>query len=402
MGLLDRWFGNPSRDKYAKMFMQALRDAGDQRAMHYDREEFVLKCGGDGAGVAFLWNFYADYCAAPRGDRSQLLKMQVRGALSHLKEMPEEFDDAKCDIYPKVWPRAALENTRLRQRVSGEKALDIPTQIIGEHLELSLCYDLPEAVRTISQSDLDNWGVSYYEAMEIARQNLETTNFAFAAIGESLYASATGDTYDATRLLLLDLIRKLDVQGEHIAMVPNRDSLLITGSEDEQGLGMMLAFAEKILNDEPRPMVGTPLHLEGDEWVEWLPAPEHPLYNDFRNMELQFVGPLYDEQKELLDEIHEIELTDSFVASFSAMENKQTEQLVSFAVWGDGVDTLLPKTHKVFFVREKDNIPAVGPWEKVEEVVGHLMQRTDQYPARYQVREFPTDEELAAIGREEF
>lgn len=400
MSFIDRFFGDPGRDKFAKMFMKALRAAGDQRGVHYDSDEFILTYDGDG-GTTFLANFYADYCVAPRAERGNLLKMQVRGSLSHLKEMPEEFDDAKCDIYPKVWTRATLECTRLRQQLQGDKQLDIPTQIIGEHLELSLCYDLPEAVRTISQGDLDSWGVSYYEAMEIAQRNLEATNFAFASIGEKFFASATGDTYDASRLVLLDLIQKLEVQGHHIAMVPNRDSLLITGSEDEEGLGMMFALAEKTLNEEPRPMIGTPLRLDGDQWVEWLPPPGHPMYDAFRSMELRFIGPIYDEQKELLDEIHEIDLTESFVASFSAMENKETGQLTSFSVWGDGVDTLLPKTQKVFFVRGEGDIPAVGAWEKVEEVVGHLMQKTDHYPTRYHVTEFPSDDELSAIGREE-
>lgn len=400
MALLDNLFGPPKPDKYAQMFMAALRKAGDQREAHYNPQEFRIEYGDD-SGITNLSNFYADYCAAPRAERDNLLSLQVRGALSHLKEMPEEFDDAKCDIYPRMWTRASLEKMRLQQWLEGQDSFNTPTQVVGDHLEASLVFDLPEAVRTISQSDLDDWGVSYYEAMEIARQNLETSNFAFAAIGDNLYASLTGDTYDGTRLLLLDLIRKLEVKGDHVAMVPNRDTLLITGSEDDVGLGMMYAFAEKALNEESRPMVPTPMRLDGDEWMDWMPTDGHSLYDQFRSLELKFLHSEYEEQKSILDAIHEKNGTDIFVASYSAIEKKDTGKLLSYCVWPQDVEALLPKTQKVVFVRGQDEMPALGRWERVIEVVGRRMERTDHYPFRFRVTEFPSDEELAAIGLEE-
>lgn len=64
----------------------------------------------------------------------------------------------------------------------------------------SLVYDLPETMRSISKEDLSNWGVTYYEALEIARENLEQTPYVIAQIGEGCYASSTGDNYDACRL----------------------------------------------------------------------------------------------------------------------------------------------------------------------------------------------------------
>ena len=400
MGLLDRLFGPPSRDKFAASFIAALREAGDQREAVYDPQEFRLEYAG-GGGYTFLGNFYDEYCALPRSERPNCLRLQVRGSLSHLKEMPEEFEDAKCDIYPKIWTRATLEKMRLQQRLNGGDPPNIPTQLIGEHLEVSLAYDLPEAVRTISQGDLDDWGVSYYEAMEFAQRNLESTEFSFAGIGESLYASLTGDTYDATRLLRTDLIQSLDVQGEHIAMVPNRDSLLITGSEDEDGLGMMFAFAEKKLTDEPRPMIATPLKLAGDEWADWMPPEGHPLWESFRALELRFLYQEYDDQKSILDAAHEREGIGTFVASFTAIQKKDTDQLVSYCTWSPTEDALLPQAQKVVFIRGEDDIPAVGRWEHVMSVVGHRMEPTDYYPPRFRVSGLPSDEELAAIGMED-
>jgi len=47
--------------------------------------------------------------------------------------------------------------------------------------------------------------------------------------------------------------------------VPNRDTPLITGINDETGLEMMHAVAKKALEEDPRPMNAMPLRLDGDD-----------------------------------------------------------------------------------------------------------------------------------------
>lgn len=395
-------FGPPKPDKFAQVFVAALREAGDTRDVQFDADEFRLLFieNGEVNGVANLHNFYDDYCATPKAERAQCLRHLVKATLSHLKETPKDFDDAKHDLRPKIWTRCTFEKIRLQQELEGGEEPDIPMQAVGEHLVATLVYDLPEAVHTIGQAHLDEWGVSFYEAMEIARRNLEETEFTFAGIGEDLYGSATGDTYDASRLLLLDLIRQLGVNGNHVAMVPNRDTLLITGIDDEAGLVMVQTLAEKALEEDPRPMVATPLRLDGDEWVDWSVPPDHPLYKSFASLELKWLHQEYADQKELLDALDEKNGTDIFVASYSAIEKKDTGDLVSYCVWSDGVEALLPQTQKVLFLRGED-LAATASWDKVQEIVGGLMEQTEAYPARYRVTSFPSDELLAALGNEE-
>src|SRR5262249_42466613 len=145
---------------------------------------------------------------------------------------------------------------------------------------------------------------------------------------------------------------------------------------------------------------GVPLVLDGDAWVDWMPPPDHPTYGLFRDLELNFLGPGYAEQKKLLDALHERDGTGAFVASFSAVE-KEGGAGVSYWVWGEGVDALLPVTQKVVFMNEGGNGPAaVGSWHRLREAVGHLMESTDHYPARLRVREFSDAEQLKAIGVE--
>ena len=397
MGLFDGLFGPPKPGKFAGMLAEALHSAGDTREVDYEPDEFRLVFfeNGSPAGVTNLANMYSQFCAAERSERDGYMKTIVRAALSHFKVLPDDFEDASHDIQPKLWTRASFEKIRLRQMIDGGQNPNMPAQLIGEHLLAGPVYDLPESIRSLSNDELEAWGVSYYEIMEVARRNLEETDLAFASVGESLYASLTGDSYDASRILLIDLIRKMEVDGDHIAMIPNRDSLLITGSDDEDGLKMMLDLADEQIQ-QPYSMIGTPLRLEGEEWVDWNPGASHPLYNRFRAMELKWFHAEYTDQKSLMDAINEQQHEDQFVANFSAVETESGE-LFSYCVWSEGVDTLLPKTDRIMFFREGDDVVADAAWDDVAAIVGNVIEPTEDYPSRFCVNTFPNDRQLNEI-----
>jgi hypothetical protein len=87
-----------------------------------------------------------------------------------------------------------------------------------------------------------------------------------------------------------------------------------------------------------------------------------------------------------------------FVASFSAVQKKDGE-VASYCVLGEGLDSLLPVTQKVAFMRKGRGCPvALGHWARVVEVAGSLMKATEHYPPRYRVRVIPDEAALAAIG----
>jgi hypothetical protein len=239
--------------------------------------------------------------------------------------------------------------------------------------------------------------VTFYQAMEAARQNLEEATQGYARIGENLVAFLSGDSYDASRILLVDRIRDLGLPGHPVAMVPNRDSLLLAGSDDEIGPKIMAELAAKGLQ-ESYPMSGMPLILTRDGWEDWMPPREHPHYKQFHELYLGWIGSLYAAQKGLLDAVHAREGIDVFVASFSAVQ-KQGGEEVSYCVWGEGVDTLLPVAEKVALMKAGHDRPvALGTWKHARAVVDNLMEPTEHYPKRYRVRGFPDAAALEAIG----
>ena len=410
MGWLDFLFGPPSRDKFAQLVMAELRKVGSKSAMRYDPEQFLIERGGD--GFINLANLYHEYCQASRGERSKVLERFIRGCLGTTGfELPEEFSDVHPDLLPVVRSRFYLESVALQSRARGGTGVAVPQQPIGDHLALSLVYDLPQAMRSIIQEDLDKWEVSLYEAIEAARSNLEQMgNVAFASLqsegGERVYVSATNDNYDASRLVMLDLVRKMPVRGDYVAMVPNRDTLVLTGSEDESGLAVMCKIAEESFQ-KPRPISTVALRLVGDEWESWLPEAGSPAHAKLHELRMRTIGMEYNDQKELLDQIHQHTGENLVVASFCAVQHKDSGRVSSYSVWSEGVDTLLPQTDDLILLRpdaaaDKIDVVAAGSFERVREVAGDLMEPQGTYPERFRVLDFPTQQQIAAIGKRDW
>jgi hypothetical protein len=417
VGWLDFFFGPPGKDKFAQLALAELRKQGGKAASHahassaasgaasemrYDRERFLIT-QGDG-GFLNLSNVYQEYCHAPRDRRQAVLQAFVRSCLGTVGyELPEDFADVHPDLLPVIRSRFYLESVALQARTRGNDGINVPQQLIGDHLALSLVYDLPQAMRSIGQDDLDRWGVTFYEAVEAAQQNLQQMGkIAFAQIGEGLFASATGDNYDASRLMLMELVQRFPLRGTPIAMVPNRDMLLLTGEDDEQGLETLAKIAAESLN-QPRPISTVALRLEDDGWQSWLPQRGTPAFTPFHELRLRTLGAEYNDQKELLDQSHQASGTDVYVAQFSAVQKQATGRVTSYAVWSEGLETLLPETDDLLFLRpseqgEGGDIVAGGPWEKVQQIVGDLLQPQGIYPERYLVAEFPSPQQLQQIG----
>jgi uncharacterized protein YtpQ (UPF0354 family) len=396
MGIMDRLFGPPSRDKFAHLVMDGLRTAGESREIVYDREQFCLRIDDEHGQTANLVNLYGEFCSVPRDQREMVVRNTVRSWFLSGKEIPESFEDARYDLLPTVRSRSFIEFTILQLTNEGNRGPNWPYQILGEHMAVGLVYDLPQAMRSISQEDLDSWEVTFYEALETARENLaRAAEQVFVGIADRAYVSATGDNYDASRLILLDSIRQLTVQGNYVAMVPNRDTLIITGSEDDEGLGIMASLATEAFQ-KPRPMTALAFELQGDEWMPWLPPATRPAFKHFQALRAQSLGQEYTDQKDLLEKSLKRQGDDVFVASFMAIRNKATGEITSFCSWADGVPTLLPRTDCIAFVRENTE-PLLVSWEKAEQVIGHLLVPQDIYPERVRVDEFPSSDELAQL-----
>ncbi len=284
--------------------------------------------------------------------------------------------------------------------IGGDDDTFLQYQTIGDDLGVGLVYDMPDSMKPISNKEIDLWGVTFYDALEAARENIRQLppRIVGPKEGEGVYVFTTNDGYDSSRLIILDLIRQFQVKGDYIAMAPGREMLIVAGSEDRFGLEAMVELAKKAF-EQPRTVSGVALRLAGDEWVPWMPEASHPLYDEFRALRIESFGHDYAEQKELLDALHEKTGEDVFVASYSVMQHKDTGNRLSYCVWTKGTISLLPQAERIVLGGE-GQAPVMAPWDKVVEIAGDLMTPMGIYPERYRVEDFPSADQLAAMGNE--
>jgi hypothetical protein len=403
MAQRDRPGGKPGKDEFARLMADTIRAAGETAPVRYDAEQFQLVAEREGSHLFNLANAYREYCAAPPERRPDVLRRFSRSWFVHRREFPATLQDACPDLLPSIRSRAYFELGRLHIQVQGMGSPDWPYQPLAEHLGISLVYDLPDSIIQLQQHHLNDWKASFENALDVALHDLdEISRQDFVAAGAGVWRSPWRDNHDAARLLLPDRLRPHDVRGDPVAMVPNRDTLLLTGSDDEAGLVRLAKLAEEALA-QPRPISGVAVRLDGDTWLPFLPEAGHPAHDALRLLRVQSHGADYGEQGELLRTLHEKTGEDIFIAAFSAVRLKDSGRVQSYSVWSAGVDTLLPRTDEVFFFRPHEDgkngdIIGTAPWERVHEVAGDLMEPQGMYPERYRVRTFPSGQQLAAIG----
>jgi len=174
--------------------------------------------------------------------------------------------------------------------------------------------------------------------------------------------------------------------------------MFMTSSNDLEGIELMLRMTIDVFESQPRPLSPIPIREVDGEWESWMPPTSCPSYNEYAELVIRFLGGLYADQKEMLDEIYDRELIDVFVANFSGLQREEDGKLQTYCVWGEGVDSLLPKADYIM-LPTKDGLAASGTWDDVADAVGELLQLDNElYPPRYRVREFPSPQQLEKIG----
>ncbi len=396
MKFFRRIFAASDRGTFVDLFLGALRQSQPKTKLVFKDEEFAVTTS---SGRINLSNFYAEYCLLPWHKRKAYLARTVGIFASVRDELPEDFDEARSNLMPKIWMRSSFAHQALLCRIDGNSPPELDFMPLGEHLLTTIVYDLPESMQTIPPKQFEVWEVSSYQAWEVAIENLSERTRAMAKIGDHLVSAVSGDNYDANRLFLVDRLRELGMTGHLVAMVPNRDTLFITTLDDSLGLKMMAELADKTLQGEPRPMSPFPLQYIDDEWVDWHPPVNHILYPQFQEMRARFLQGEYSEQKALLAKLQgQGEYAGQFVATYSVLQKKDTEEILSYSVWGDQVDTLLPETDRVVLIRNPERPEGFVPWSRVREVMkGEMQVVPDLYPKRFRVRSFPTADQLAEM-----
>ena len=95
------------------------------------------------------------------------------------------------------------------------------------------------------------------------------------------------------------------------------------------------------------------LQLNENQWTLWLPETEHPLFHDFKLLQVQSLEANYEVQKKLLNKLCD-KRDKGFVATYMVVQDNETGQIRTSTSWTDGITSWLPRTDMIRFARVLD------------------------------------------------
>ncbi|MDR3671554.1 MAG: hypothetical protein P4L36_11960 [Holophaga sp.] len=301
---------------------------------------------------------------------------------------PPTLEQALPFLVPKVRPRFMHEALNLLTGKPGPVF-----QPLAGIYAVSLVVDLPDRETDVDADLLDAWNVDFDRLMQKARSNLLARGGeeGFQEMGPGRYRSLWEDNLDGSRVLLPGILQRLRVTGDPVVLLPNRDTLLVVGSEDPDSLSWALEGALEFMNDDPRSLNGFPLRLWHYHWEPFQARREHPVCPLLAQMETRRLLSEYAHQKALLDKRHGASGQAITVAPFQ-VEPGPGGGTTSFTVWSPAMgEAWLPVADRVRLGWELGGEPGKAwvPWAKVQERFSHLLEPVGLFPERYRFKQVP-------------
>ena len=392
------------KDEFAHNLIGRIRESKYAGKIDYDPTEYRLS--ELGSRELHLINAYKEYCSEPESGRDAVLQHWAKVWCGVKLCYPDTYEAAAHALLPVVRERDYVMNYS-----GGIHAY----RVVTEHHSVHLALDFPDTMIDITQDCLDKWGVDFSRAFQMAVENLRQRSPlpGFTRHFGNFYVSTYSDEYDSSRVLLPELLARLDLQGDPVAMIPNPKTLVVAGADDEDGLAAMAQFTAS-LTDKPRFRSGIPLRFIDGGWHAYRPPVNHPSSRVLNELRMSTISSAYAWQKQTLDEKHRLEDSDVFVASYLVFRDEAAMKNLSVSTWTESISTLLPRTDLVSLCPstlldqdpetmklDEHERPVIVPWDILQKAVGNLMEPMGFYPERYRVSEYPNPEQLRILRTED-
>ncbi len=361
----------PQRDEdlFAQRIIDGLQAACSEIRVEYDPQAFeLLHVDGGAAGQRmFLYNSFVEYQRLTGEEQDQHLAGVIAFILDSRNPRPK--GEAALDMLLPIL-RARADILAVSAERQGQFPYTNTSRAFCDTMLLMLAIDSDVSIAIVTDDSLAELGLSFDETLGIAIGHLnERGGHSFGQLAEGTFVSTCGDYYDASRILLPDLFLQLPLKGNPVAIVQSRSSVLVTGSEDVDGLALIAGFALDDLATNERAVSLTPIELVDGHWRSFDIRPDHP--QRLRNLVPNQLVWAYTATQQVVQQMLG---DDVFVASALLVE--RDGKASTAATWATGVTTACPLVEAIVIgtdgafpeiVRSLDDVLRVcGPFPEVE------------------------------------
>jgi hypothetical protein len=399
-------------DPYEHFVVEFVEECKRQgrRLTSYDHQErsFVLNDREDSHGTVYLENCFREWMDRNAKGRSELLTRFVRSTADLINEV--SLADLQEQLMPGIRSRVLISDMLIRNWSSDgpdDTSEEIASKPFCNDVASVLLLDRSDTLKPLQRSDLVRANISFDAAMTVAMDNLraKTRQPDFEPLdgGELFFCSNLEDHQSG----LLLLIPGKDFQfppldGDPVALAPSRNRFFVTGSRNRLGLKVLLQFAEAA-REEAHYCSATLLIWRNGSWEEFAFQSGTPEAERQRDIDIRERGLDYQNQKNLLDQLHERRKQDVFTSPFEVFQ--PTGQLKpAFSVTflpSSAIGALLPVAERISLIdqvvdpstglaKEEPRDRVVVAWSDTLAIAGHLFEPVPHlYPPRYRALGFP-------------
>jgi len=126
-------------------------------------------------------------------------------------------------------------------------------EFLNDDLVIIYGEDSGKSIRYLMQKDLEDIGLERKDLRALACENLKTILPELGVHGgEGIYMLSAGGDYESSLLLFSSMWDKkyMDVNGDFVVAVPSRDIVLVTGSEDKEGIRKIKELIKEYFDNE--------------------------------------------------------------------------------------------------------------------------------------------------------
>lgn len=198
----------------------------------------------------YLDNAYETYKLDPE-QKDAVIRQFVSAAIETFAVSGEGVD--KSRIVPVVKDRDWLEETKQALVPGGAKEVSwLVYEDLNAELVILYAEDSPKNIGYLTSDDLEKTDIKKKDLRALACKNLRNILPKIEMQGaDGIYMLTAGGVYEAS-LLLLDSIwsgKQIEVKGDIVVAIPTRDILLVTGSDDKDGINKVKGIVKETLED---------------------------------------------------------------------------------------------------------------------------------------------------------
>jgi len=367
---------NAEKNQFAQQFMLMLGDYRMFIAAEYDEEAFAchLNLGGGNSIRVYLGNAYENAQSAKDSDsKKKILRDFVDQLVTTAKGASVQL--ASTTILPVLRSAAstfcanaeALASNSA-QGQTGDFMLHRP---LAGDVDIWLVLNGERTVTTVGTFHLERLGLSDKDAWENAMENLAKLPPERWLQGYGRKQGMhllVGDLFATARMLLPDFASELCLKGDPVVIVRSRTQLIVTGSEDSQGLASIARAASENVEEGPEISVTPLCRRAGGRWEVFTIST--PNAHELRDTQSHFDIAAFESQAKAIEKwLKPVEA----IGSFGSVKSPTGNALSTCAVWPAEGAALLPRTEYIVLSTQDNAPPQLVRWSTVEAMAPELL-----------------------------